>query len=204
MPFQPATDIAECEVRMTLQGVPVENVFHFVTLGGGPWDAGSIEALAENLLSLWTTIILPQQSSVLSLRSVLAKDLSAPVAPFFEAFPLVPVNGSLIGAAVANQNAVVLTKRSGLTGRSARGRTYHVGITEDQMNGNFITEAYGDALNEGYELLRQEMADAGAVMVILSRFTGGVERPDGIAFNIVSMGLRNLRIDAQRRRMPSE
>lgn len=204
MPFQPAPDIAECEVRMTLQGVPVENVLHFVSLSGFPWDISLIQQLAQDLLISWTDNILPQQCTALSLNSVLAKDLSSEFAPTFEAFPLVPVVGTLTGPALANQNAVVLTKRSGLTGRSARGRLYHCGFTEDQVGGNFILDAYADAVNEGYQQLVQDMGDQDAQMVILSRRTGGVLRPDGIAFNMVSIGLRNNRIDSQRRRMPGQ
>lgn len=204
MPFQPAPDIAEVEVRMTLQGVPVENVIHFISLSGFPWDISLIQQLAQDVLNQWSINILPVQCTALSLNSVLAKDLSSEFAPTFEAFPLVPVTGVLTGPALSNQNAIVLTKRSGLTGRSARGRLYHCGFTEDQVGGNFILDAYADSVNEAYQTFVQDMADQDAQMVILSRYTGGVERPAGIAFNMVSIGLRNNRIDSQRRRMPGE
>lgn len=204
MAFQPAPDIAEVEIRMTLQGVPVENVLHFISLTGFPYDASTIELLAENALANWSTHILPVQCTALSLQSVLAKDLSAEIAPTFEAFPLVPVTGVLTGPAMPNQNAIVLTKRSGLTGRSARGRLYHCGFTEDQVSGNFILPAYADAVNNAYADFVQAMGDDDHQMVILSRRNGGVERPAGIAFNLLTIGLRNNRIDSQRRRMPEE
>lgn len=204
MPFQPAPDIAEVEIRMTLQGVPVENVLHFVSLSGFPWDIGLITSLAQDALQHWSDTILQAQCTALSLNSVLAKDLSSEFAPTFEAFPLVPVSGVLTGPAMPNQSAVVLTKRSGLTGRSARGRLYHCGFTEDQVSGNFIADAYADVVNEAYQTFVQLMADDDAQMVILSRSTGGVPRPAGIAFTMISIGLRNNRIDSQRRRMPAE
>lgn len=204
MPFQPAPDVAEVEVRMSLQGKPVENVLHFVSTSGFPWDISLITQLAQQVLLRWTNNILDVQCTALSLNSVLAKDLSAEFAPTFEAFPLVPVAGVLTGPAMPNQSAVVLTKRSGLTGRSARGRLYHCGFTEDQVSGNFIADTYADDVNAAYTAFVQDMADQDAQMVILSRRTGGVLRPEGIAFNMVSFGLRNNRIDSQRRRMPDE
>ena len=204
MPFQPATEIAEVEIRMVLQGVPVENVLHFVSLTGFPYDAGTIQNLAQSALANWTTHVLPVQSTALSLNSVLAKDLSAEIAPMFEAFPLVPVTGSLTGPALPNQSALVLTKRSGLTGRSARGRLYHCGFTEDQIGGNFVLDAYADAVNNAYADFVQAMGDDDHQMVILSRWQDGVLRPDGQAFNMISIGLRNNRVDSQRRRMPAE
>lgn len=204
MPFQPAPDIAEVEVRQTLQGVPVENVLHFVNTLGAPWDAGTIQALANSVLAAWSTYVLTVQCTALSLRSVLAKDLSAEVAPMFEAFPLVPVTGVLTGPAMPNQNALVLTKRSGLTGRSARGRIYHCGFTEDQVSGNFVLDTYADAVNNAYGEFVNALAEDDFIMVILSRYTGTVLRPAGIAFNMISLGLRNNRVDSQRRRMPLE
>lgn len=204
MPFQPAPDIAEVEIRMTLQGVPVENVLHFINTLGDPWSAPTIQALAQSALANFTTTVLTTQCTALSLRSVLAKDLSAEVAPMFEAFPLVPVTGPLTGPAMPNQNAVVLTKRSGLTGRSARGRVYHCGFTEDQVSGNFITDPYADDVNNAWQAFVEALNEDDFVMVILSRRTGGVLRPAGIAFNMTSLGLRNNRIDSQRRRMPLE
>lgn len=204
MPFQPAPDVAEVEIRMSLQGKPVENVLHFISLSGFPWDIGLITQLAQDALAHWADYILPIQCTALTLNSVLARDLSSEFAPTFEAFPLTPVAGTLTGPAMPNQTAVVLTKRSGLTGRSARGRLYHCGFTEDQVSGNFILTAYADAVNQGYQDFVQAMADDDAQMVILSRFTGGVERVSGVAFNMISIGLRNERIDSQRRRMPAE
>lgn len=204
MAFQPAPDIAEVEIRQTLQGVPVENVFHFVNTLGAPWDAGTIQALANSVLAAWAAFVLTVQCTQLSLRSVLAKDLSAEIAPTFEAFPLVPVVGTLTGPPMPNQSAVVLTKRSGLTGRSSRGRVYHCGFTEDQVVGNFIADAYADDVNEAYGEFVNATNEDDFVMVILSRYTAGALRPEGIAFNMISLGLRNNRIDSQRRRMPGE
>lgn len=204
MPFIPCPGVAETEVRMLQGGKQVENVLHWRRAGDADWDAASIEALAERLLLAWADHVLPVQCTGLSLSSILAKSLDSSIAPFFEAFPLVPVVGTLTGPAISNNVALCLTKRSGLTGRSARGRLYHIGFTEDQMSGNTLLSAYVSDVVEAYQNMIINMAGSDFEPVILSKYENNAPRTTGIFFLQTTIGARNNRVDTQRRRLPDE
>lgn len=102
-----------------------------------------------------------------------------------------------------NNVAFVLTRRSNLTGRSARGRVYFPVMIEQiaAANENLISVSAADAKLACVEATDTAFVAAGFFPVIVSRFAGGVKRAVGVTFVQVSWEYRDLRVDTQRGRL---
>lgn len=202
MAFQPAPNVAQVTLVHNLtDGAAGVNVFHVLGDSGG-WTTEELEDLNDLFGDWWTTNVRAHVSSQIALRSIESRSLEAEIAPV-ATLPFVPVlaGGSSSPALPAN-TTIVISHRTGLTGRSARGRTYFIGLNEGQVNGNYVSGPTATNLNNAFAQLGQDLRDAGLALAVLSRFSGGVARPLAVAFEVVSSLLLDNRIDTQRRRLP--
>jgi hypothetical protein len=113
-------------------------------------------------------------------------------------------NGAVVANPVPANVTKAISRRSALTGRSARGRVFVPGLPDSYIgaNENFFSNApidlVVDALNEVNTYMG--MADFGEVIV--SRFSEGVQRPVGVIFNVSEYVATNYRVDTRRDRLP--
>lgn len=112
-------------------------------------------------------------------------------------------NGEVINEGLPNSVTLSIKKGSGQTGRSARGRTYWIGLTAGDLavNENIILAPIVIAVIAAVEAVRVASAVLGWQPVLVSRVTGGVKRPVGITFPWVSTEAVNDNVDSQRRRL---
>lgn len=201
MPFQPAPDIAQVTVFQRLDGQNVENVFHFHS-DSGPITAISIEDLATGVGDYWGLNMLPQQTAQLLMHHVTALDLSSAAGV---------VGSSRSGTGFGGQSndflpnnvAVCMSLRTGLSGRSFRGRSYFAGLTEQQVTGNDVEPDALAAIEAAYTgMLGSGTLATGWSLCILSRVTAGAPRLEGVSTLVTSALVLDSTVDSQRRRLP--
>jgi len=200
MPFQPATGIVQAEVRMVLDSQRVENVFHFS--GPSSSDPVAIAALADALRISWTNDVLPIVSSALQLNSVYVRSLDAAIAPASESFPANAQVGGNTQPVLPSNVSWCLKFTTGLTGRSGRGRSFVVGLCENQVTANLIAAGTADDLLIAYQSFFATAAGQGWQPVVLSRVQGGDELPVALGYAITGVGFSDRVVDSQRRRLP--
>lgn len=110
--------------------------------------------------------------------------------------------GTLTGENMPSQDTIAISLRTAFAGRSNRGRLYHVGLTEDNVTGNYINGATAVALVAAYEALRVALETGGYFWSIASFQTGGAPRVTAQVRSISDIVLTDSRIDRQIRRMP--
>ena len=113
--------------------------------------------------------------------------------------------GSASGDPLPANNSLVCTLRSALTGRSARGRiyTFPTGAGNIAAGGGDLYEtAYSGAVDTFWSGVSAAIFAAGWDHVILSKFTGGVQRAAGEGFVVTDVSVRNSVADSQRKRLP--
>lgn len=203
MPFQPAPLVAKTELRMTWFEKQVEYVWHWRKTGGAEWSSGDLEALAENVFSYFTDQFQALMCSPTVFNSCYAVALFEEGGPAFEYFPPVEVAGTLAGEQVPNNLAICMTHRTARSGRSYRGRTYFGGFDEGSLLGNNVTEVYAGFVETGWDAFIAAMDLTSVALCILSRSNSGLPRVEGVGTLVTSSGLRNRRVDTQRRRLPA-
>lgn len=201
MPFIPVPQCIQVNVRAELLGIPVENVLNFTVIGSPPVLPGAVQLAAETIGDAWIEFMLPTLQQNYSLLTVYASAQDISTGPTFEWTAPPNSDGAITGEALPGQNALVLTHRTALRGRSYRGRTYICGLGEAQTQGNNVLDASGDAILEGFSSVITAIQELNYFFVVVSRYTNGAPRLAGVATPVLSTSLRNYAIDTQRRRL---
>lgn len=114
---------------------------------------------------------------------------------------LQPARPGVVGGALNPNNvAAVLSLRTGLRGRSFRGRTYIGGQLEGNNIGDEINADYIEDVLDAYDQFQSLMLTAGFTWVVASRYSNNAPRLVGVTTTISELRM-NTRIDTQRRRL---
>lgn len=198
MAFIPIPNVSMHTVNYTWLGQQVQNVFH--VLHGDVPTVGGIGAVNDVIVNWWTTELEPHVSSQVEARSVIGTSQHVANGPqVTTAFPSGSV-GQELSPSMPSGTTVAVSWRTGFSGRSFRGRTYHVGLVESQVTDNAITAATHTLLIADYAQLVTDLATTDTPLVIASRYTNNAPRVTGVATVVLSV-LIDTFIDSQRRRL---
>jgi len=199
MAFVPVPNTAKITVRGTLGGQLIINTLHVQKAGTllesdltsiANITIGWIGAVHRNNISSlfrWDAI------NVLNLTSDSAPSYDAPISP-----AIVGVNTS---GSVSNNVAYVISFRSLARGRSSRGRWYSAGTPLNQVASTItVSAAYSSAMGASFTQWFNNLRVADYTPVVVSTFTDGAQRSEGVTFPIVAI-IADLNLDSQRRRL---
>lgn len=110
--------------------------------------------------------------------------------------------GTATGAVMPTNIAAVVSHRTGLRGRSYRGRTYMPGLTEAQVTYDQLESAYQVDLLAAFAAIASYTNPVGWYHVVVSKYTEGAPRTTAVATPVTSYYVDD-RVDTQRRRLPS-
>jgi len=202
MPFVPAPNIIQAEIRSRLDNQQIENrifvnVFHEPTVA-------DMTAIAVQLASTVQVLWVPLMPLTWVCTEFFLRSMHAPNAPQ-ASFP--QAAGSNTGTAVSPQmpNNVTLcvSLRSNFAGRSARGRLYWQALNEAQVTGNLVNQGSADAIVQAVRDIDVRMTSIGFAWSIVSFFNNNAPRPGGpVYFEVNDVMIVDLVVDSQRRRLP--
>lgn len=203
MAFQPVVNTVEIDVIYTLNGQVAQNVFY--AKFGGTYAQANLQALADEVDTQVGILWLPFQPIEaeylrtevrgLTVENDLTATANAGAGPGEDVSPSLP-----------NQVTFSVKRTSLFTGRSARGRTYWIGIPKDKLLSTdenrlvaqYVSDVVGvvDALRSNINLVF--LWDA----VLVSRVSGGVLRDPAVTFDWIDTVAVNNVVDTQRGRLP--
>lgn len=201
MPFQPALDVAEVRFRFILGGEPCNNIQHYQFLAGAP-SLSDVEALTL-FMSIWcSSQLMPQLSEQVFFDTVFVRDLTAQFS--FESADFGGQAGGIAGDVEPNNVAPCISFRTGLSGRSLRGRNYIVGAPASKVTGNLIDPDWATTLRGVYNQnsLISGSGPPGWMWIVLSRVFNGAPRPTAFGQEIRQVVFTDLVVDSQRDRLP--
>jgi hypothetical protein len=111
--------------------------------------------------------------------------------------------GGVLVSGLPGNVSFSVKKSSGLTGRSARGRLYWIGIPDNKLavNENQLDSVYAQQVEDAVEAMRLAIDATAWAPVIVSRFLDGLPRATGATFAWIATVAVNENIDSQRRRL---
>lgn len=200
MPFVPAPNIVMCEILAQKDGQLIENRI-MVNVFQEP-VAANLTTL-QNVLTSWCNLtyrtLLPADVTITGLKLTSLHEENA--VQLQTALALV---GTVALPAAPNETTYCLSLRTGVSGRSARGRFYWLGLalanigTTNRVGALFRTNA-----TAGLQALVTQIAAEGFAWVIVSFISGGVPRPGGpVYFPVLTVTTTDDIVDSQRRRRP--
>jgi hypothetical protein len=212
-PFIPVPNAARVSLLFTqADGEVAENVFG-VQLADA-WTAGELAAMAQAFLTWWEvgdgaghSYAALMGTGITSLGAE-ARDLTTSTSPVaFVANGAGDITGDDATEPLMNGASFTMTARTGLAGRSQRGRTYMIGLCDDFVDGTDVNKATASAANSARLafnalITKVTATDAGATLVVISTRHNNLPRLTGITTPITSYGFHDLFLDYQRRRAP--
>lgn len=200
MAFIPVPDTAECALHFMLHGQQIVNTLCFTKTGG--FSGSDLLDLATALDLWWEGKIAPEVSQDITLVSVTARDISEESGPVSEFFLPGPYPGQVASPALPGNVAWSVGFKTGLAGRSFRGRNYVGGIAESSVVGNTLNVLVAAAILAGYAQINTVIsAELAAIHVVASRFHANAPRVTGVATAVETYGYADLYIDSMRRRL---
>jgi len=201
MPFVPAPNIVKVSWFYTLNGQPAMNRIHVTTTSTFP-DAALCATIAGIGRAWWVAEAAPLVHPGMILREVQALSIAQQNGPQASDVTGLPQAGTLGQAAMPGSNAFCVSLRTGLAGRSARGRWYWGGLTDQQVTDNNVDAGPAAAIVAAMAQLIADMVTTTTFPVILSYINNGDPRPGGpLAFGITDVLAVDTTVDSQRGRL---
>jgi len=169
--------------------------YQYTTTGG--MTAGQILECVTNWWALLGAAWAANNASSYSVLQITGTDMAAAGRATATYVPTTNTSGTKAGDALPASAAAVATWRSGLTGRSNRGRTYFFGFQEQDTIGSFFTNG--------------ALATLGTLVADVKNFSNGTgavpvskvipSRKKLLLTQVTSAFIDNI-VDSQRRRLP--
>lgn len=200
MAFIPVTNVSSFSMIFTQDNQRVQNTYYVKHVSG--WLEAQQLAVCAELVSWWGG----------SLRSLVANNVALVQIDYRDWTTYdgiggtyttgLPLSGTGLTGGLPNNVTVAVGWKTGKRGRSYRGRTYHIGLMEDQVTGNQVNAGSVNALSAAYDDLRSAInAVPDCTMVQVSRYLNKTPRVTGAASTIIGQTF-DPTVDSQRRRLP--
>ena len=178
----------------------VENVYHCMNNLPNPGEV-QLHLVANTFKNWWITELKPLTSNKLVLREVTAGETVPGGITVLETGDL-PAAGNSADNAMPGNVTLAVKLGTGLAGRSYRGRTYHLGMTIGQTNGDQVQGAALASIQAAYEALRTALDNAlvGVEFSVLSTQHDKAWRDPAIMTPITGVAI-DPDLDSQRRRL---
>lgn len=198
MPFQPVVNCAKVLLNwLSAQGNHAMNIIWIVD-STGPYTLARLGDMLA-IISAWATAEWkPASSDSWELDTIVATDWSEENSITDLVVP--SVVGDVASENLAGFNTIAISLRTPFAGRSFRGRLYHVGLAEGQVNGEFLEPTAGPILIGVYEQLRLDLIADNFQWVIASFVSEGVRRAEGVATPVTDIYLTDIALDTMRSR----
>lgn len=199
MPFIPALKTVRISLEFTLNGKVCVNVI-YANKTTTIVSADLVE-IAETVRDWWIAHIKPIASADLSLQSVVTRDMTTEAGEQRILTDGLPSVGSVADGAMPNNVALVASLRTGIVGRSFRGRVFNLGLAESQVNQNLVDTTTQAAWLAAYDQLHTDLEAIDASWVVASFRHSGAPRVTATLTPINEV-IVNRRVDTQRKRLP--
>lgn len=200
MPFVPATNVLEVAALGTYSGEEVVNVWH-VEKPAGSIQEDDLDNVA-GIFDLWySTDFAPLVHTSWTHNRTRVRDLSAQDGLVKEY--AVNTVGQRSGSPLPGSNTVCISLRSGLAGRSRRGRKYFSGSVHADLVGadvNLWSTAHLDDMRDAVAALNATLT-GDYELVIVSKFSLGAPRATALVSRVTAVVIATGRVTSQRGRL---
>lgn len=146
-----------------------------------------------------------RRANDITLRRINARDMSIQDGEVVDFTLATPRVGTVPSPSLSANVSFCYSLRTGLAGRTRRGRLYAPPPAEAEVTGSYISQASVTASIAALDNLRTVvLTPNNFTWVVASRFVNGAPRTVGETTPITSIIAVDLRVDTQRRRLPGE
>lgn len=200
MGFIPALNTVRIAIEFSLSGQICVNVVY--AKKSTTVLSTDLTALITAIRGWWTTDAKGSFHSDLTIRAIRTRDMTTQAGLVEDYIYAIPEAGTVGGVCAPNNVAVACSYRTGLAGRSYRGRSYWMGIPEAAYTDNYLDTGYPTV----FATIGADLGDAiesvtDFTHVVASFYANKSARGQAVLTTITQYVV-DARIDTQRRRLP--
>lgn len=201
MAFQAVPDVAQVQIRGSIDGQLTVNDLYFYKAAGGI-TVFDLNELTNSVVAWYADTIATALSDAWTFDNALAQDLTTEGGARVNYFQGTP--GGTSGAYMPNNVSFAIRFDTFAGGRSGRGRNYLPAIPALWVSGNTMNAEPLNAFVSAYNLLvnPSELLAVGWLWVVVSRISAGAVRPVGVFNEVIGASATDNVLDSQRRRLP--
>lgn len=148
---------------------------------GDTWDTDALNALCLAAVDAFEELMLGMMCPQVFLKAAKGRDLSVEAGAYAETILATPLQGTRAGTSMATNVCMTITKRTGVLGRSFRGRSYWSGLgagdlLDTHTFGSAAAAQVGDAFTAWIAAI---VGDVVSEPVVISYQQGGVGLAEG-------------------------
>ncbi len=200
--YQPVPNVAELKATYRQGTNLMSNTFH--VHNDVPWTVASLNQLAT-LYYDWENLEGKAERSLsIELTHITVADLSAIDAPYVAKAIDPAVGGINVGQALPLNVTLAVAAVTGTRGRGRQGRVFWIGLAENQVDENVVTNTTQDNIVDDLNALLADInAVAGWDLVVVHRWVSGIRLAIGTFSAVVVYAIRDTTVDSQRNRLPN-
>lgn len=188
----------------------LENTLYF--LSPSPITIGMLVTLGGVLNDWWQANWQPLVATEVELTEIFLADLTSETGSIYSFVAGLPLGGTVGAEAMPANVAPCISFRTGVRGRSFRGRNYLIGIDVDNVASNHIAADYLTDAIDAYNALATAVAAEDWQHAVVSRYSGytvvdgkkvPTPRVAGLATPVLSYAFTDDVVDSQRGRLPN-
>jgi hypothetical protein len=188
MPFVPSPRIIQIVAEGTYQGQEVVSVHHCHLAGAGAIGEGALINFAVLYKNWFDTTGKKLYQLSYGLEKVVVRDLTTETSVQIEYTTGLPILGTRAGGTMPTNLACVLSKRTGVPGRSYRGRTYLTGQIPADVHDTLFNLSYLKEVVAAFQALFEAWQGlANVLVVVYSKINNGGFRGEGIGTPIKTL-----------------
>lgn len=205
MATQNAPGILQVELKMLQGNTNMSNIFHVDNGGGVVWTRTNMDSIAGVFQTWFQNSASAQMSSSVTLIDKVLTDLTSLAGLRVVYGEETPPAGQLTSPALPPNVTFATRLNIALRGRGTSGRIFWPGLTEEQITFDTLSKTTADLIVSAMDNLIAAIPAAvpGAALVVLSRYSAGVKRPNGVGIPVVSASYSDLTLDSQKDRLPN-
>ena len=202
MAFQAVPNGALAVLHGRVDGQDVMTTLGFGLITPGTISKAMADDLALGVYNKWLNNAIPELPAAYGLLKCVVNILAVQDGPEAEYDPAESIPGELSGATLPNSNSLAIAFKTGLHGRTNRGRNYWPLFLESEVTANLVAVLKAAAIEAIYEaLVGPNTVATGWVWSVISRKIIDISGY-GLAVPITEVMFNDLVIDSQRRRLP--
>lgn len=200
MGFIPAPNVVRLDAIYTQDNQLCENVYHY-QFAAAP-TALELNNLIDAFKTWETNHGAALRADDVALVRVKATDMTAPDGLIVDRQIVPAIVGTNVAGSMPNNVTLAITWRTGLGGRSFRGRTYHIGLVKGTLTApNQVSNAGQASLIAAYSLLMAVDPIGLQPLVVVSRRHAKADRLVCVSTPVTAATTDGF-VDSQRRRLP--
>jgi hypothetical protein len=204
MPTQPAPGVAQVRMRYLYDNERCENIYHVMKATTTAYTLAELEDIASTFIAWEDTTASLNRPTDVQMVEVIVTDLISLAGLRVTRTQVPSINGAIPTDSLPNSSTFAIKAEIGNRGRGMQGRTFWIGLVENQVSANTVNPTYRDDIVSSMESLRTsvEALVAGYHLAVLHKRANGAPLPVGVPTRVTSWSATDLTVDSQRTRLP--